>query len=52
MTNSKTPMTPAAADRIVSANAPKNNGQTPKGSFAATAQSFAAKNVNNVKGGK
>lgn len=37
-------MTPAAAARIQSATAKVNNGQTPKGSFGAKAQSAAAKN--------
>ncbi|WP_157203809.1 MULTISPECIES: hypothetical protein [unclassified Marinomonas] len=45
MTKTKTPMTPAAAARIQSANAKQNNGKTPKGSFPAKAQSSAAKNL-------
>ncbi|NRA71947.1 MAG: hypothetical protein HRU24_13075 [Gammaproteobacteria bacterium] len=52
MSNTKTPMTSDAAARIQSANAAKTGGQTQKGSFAAKAQSVAAKNANNTKGGK
>lgn len=37
-------MTTSAAARIQKAAAPKNNGQTPKGSFPARAQRGAAKN--------
>ncbi|MEO2069028.1 MAG: hypothetical protein ABGX27_05895 [Desulfurobacteriaceae bacterium] len=40
----KNPMTPEAAARIQSATARANGGITPKGSFAAKAQSAAAKN--------
>lgn len=47
MSKSKTPMTPAAAVRIQSATAKANDGKTPKGSFAAKAQSAASKN--NIK---
>ena len=39
-----TPMTKAASARIQSATAKQNEGQTPKGSFAAKAQSVASKN--------
>lgn len=39
-----TPMTTKAAARIQSTTAKGNGGQTPKGSFASTAQSAAAKN--------
>lgn len=39
-----TPMTPPAAARIQSSQAKANGGQTTKGSFAARAQSAAAKN--------
>ncbi len=42
-------MTPAAASRIQSANAKANDGQNPKGSFPAKAQSAAAKNSNGDK---
>lgn len=42
---SKTKMTPEAAARIQSATAKRNGGQVPKGSFAATAQSVAVKNI-------
>ena len=49
MTKSKTPMTQAAAARIVSATSVKTGGQTQKGSFAAKAQSIAAKNANKAK---
>ena len=45
MSKSKTPMTPAAASRIQSATAKANGGQTPKSSFAAKAQTAAAKNT-------
>ena len=44
MSKQKTPMTPAAAARIQAANAKKNGGQNPKGSFPAKAQKAAAKN--------
>lgn len=45
MSKSKsTPMTPAAASRIQSTQSKASGGQTPKGSFAARAQSSAAKN--------
>ncbi|PHQ15124.1 hypothetical protein [Marinobacter profundi] len=44
MSKTKTPMTPAAAARIQSATAKANGGKTPKGSFAAKAQSVASKN--------
>ena len=45
MSKSKsTPMTPAAASRIQSTQSKATGGQTPKGSFAARAQSAAAKN--------
>lgn len=40
----KTPMTAEAAKRIQIATAIQNNGKVPKGSFAAKAQSVAAKN--------
>ncbi|WP_105253548.1 hypothetical protein [Pseudoalteromonas sp. T1lg75] len=39
-----TKMTPEAAARIQSATAKQNSGVVPKGSFAAKAQSIAAKN--------
>ncbi|MGC8531064.1 MAG: hypothetical protein ACP5M1_03405 [Acidiphilium sp.] len=39
----RTPMTPAAASRIQGATAKGNGGSVAKGSFAATAQSVAAK---------
>lgn len=52
MSKSKTPMTPAAASRIQSATAKANNGQTPKGSFAAKAQTVAAKNTTTPAKGK
>lgn len=45
MSHSKTPMSPAAAARIQSATAKQNGGSTPKGSFAAKAQSVAARNT-------
>lgn len=51
MSKTKTPMTPEAASRIQSSTAKQNSGSVPKGSFAARAQSGAAKNSNN-KGGK
>ncbi|TEW52652.1 hypothetical protein [Psychromonas algicola] len=44
MSKNKTPMTPTAAARIQSANAKAGSGQVGKGSFAAKAQSAAAKN--------
>jgi hypothetical protein len=48
MSNSKskqpTPMTPTAAARIQSSQAKASGGQVTKGSFAARAQSSAAKN--------
>jgi Seed maturation protein len=44
----KTPMTQQAASRIQSATA-KSQGQVSKGSFAATAQSVAAKNAASAK---
>jgi hypothetical protein len=44
MSNSKTPMTPAAAGRIQSANAKQHSGKTEKGSFVARAQKAADKN--------
>lgn len=46
----QTPMTKAASQRIQSATAKQNGGQTPKGSFGAKAQSIADKNL--TKGGK
>ncbi|MFT5706018.1 MAG: hypothetical protein ACI9ES_000289 [Oceanospirillaceae bacterium] len=46
MSKSKTPMTPTAASRIQGAAAKSNGGQVTKGSFAAKAQSVAAKNGN------
>lgn len=42
-------MSNPAAARIQKANAPKNGGQTPKGSFPARAQRAGARNA---KGGK
>ncbi|MCC5796305.1 MAG: hypothetical protein JJU48_03130 [Methylophaga sp.] len=45
MTRSKTPMSTAAAARIQSATAKQNGGITPKGSFAAKAQSAASHNA-------
>lgn len=45
MTRSKIPMSPAAAARIQSATAKQNGGVTPKGSFAAKAQSIASRNA-------
>ena len=44
MPKSKGSMNKAAASRIQSSTAKSNGGQTPKGSFAAKAQSAAAKN--------
>lgn len=49
MSNQKKPMTSAAAARIQGANAKKNNGQNPKGSFPAKAQKAAALNKNKGK---
>lgn len=49
MSKQKTPMTPAAAARIQAANAKRNDGQNPKGSFPAKAQAAAAKNDNQEK---
>ncbi|MDD2887623.1 MAG: hypothetical protein PHY66_08140 [Aliarcobacter sp.] len=46
----QTPMTKAASQRIQSATAKQNGGQTPKGSFGAKAQSITDKNL--TKGGK
>ncbi len=46
----KTPMTPTAASRIQSATAKGGNGKVGKGSFAARAQSAAAKNESASKG--
>lgn len=46
----KQPMTPDAASRIQSSQAKANGGKVSSNSFAARAQSAAAKNVNN--GGK
>ena len=46
----QTPMTKAASQRIQSATAKQNGGQTPKASFGAKAQSVADKNSS--KGGK
>lgn len=43
MSKSKKPMTAAAASRIQSNTAKANGGKTPKDSFAARAQSTAAK---------
>ncbi|MBN8239885.1 hypothetical protein JF541_12045 [Marinobacter hydrocarbonoclasticus] len=45
MSKAKTPMSPAAAARIQSATAKQHGGNTPKGSFAAKAQSAAARNM-------
>lgn len=51
--SNKTPMTPQAAARIQSSTANQNGGTVTKGSFAAKAQSAAAKNSGNgKKGGK
>ena len=47
----KTPMSQQAAARIQAATA-KAQGQVSKGSFAATAQSAAAKNAAQTKTGK
>ncbi len=47
-----TPMTPAAAARIQSGTAKANSGQVAKGSFAARAQSAAARNSGKGGGGK
>ena len=53
MSNNKTPMTNDAAARIQGSTAKKNGGTVAKGSFAAKAQSAAAKNSGNgKKGGK
>ena len=41
----KSPMTPAAANRIKSATTKANGGITPKGSFATRAESAAVRNV-------
>lgn len=41
----KSPMTPAAANRIKSAITKANGGITPKGSFASRAESAAVRNV-------
>ncbi|MFW2605193.1 hypothetical protein [Aliarcobacter butzleri] len=41
----QTPMTKAASQRIQSATAKQNEGQTPKGTFGAKAQSIADKNL-------
>lgn len=41
--SARTPMTAEAAARIQSATSKANGGSVPKGSFAATAQSAAAK---------
>lgn len=46
-----TPMTQEAAARIQSAEAKRGDGGVKKGSFAARAQSAAAKNANCAKGG-
>ena len=46
----QTPMTKAASQRIQSATAKQNGGQTPKGAFVAKAQSIADKNLS--KGNK
>lgn len=43
----KQPMTPTAASRIQSSQAKANGGKVSSHSFAARAQSAAAKNVNN-----
>lgn len=45
MTKGKTPMNKAAASRIQSATAKSTGGKVSKGSFAAKAQSAAAKNA-------
>ena len=52
MSKGKNPMTHAAASRIQSTTAKATGGKTPKGSFAARAQSTAAKNSNNTGGKK
>ncbi|QDF76223.1 MULTISPECIES: hypothetical protein [Shewanella] len=49
MSTNKTPMTPAAAARIQSSTAKQGSGNVAKGSFAAKAQSAAAKNSGNGK---
>jgi hypothetical protein len=46
------PMTPAAAARVQSATAKVGGGQVAKGSFAARAQSAAARNSGKGGGGK
>lgn len=51
MSKSKTAMTAEAASRIQSSTAKANGGKVEKGSFAARAQSIAAKNANQ-KGGR
>ncbi|WP_082972347.1 hypothetical protein [Shewanella sp. UCD-FRSSP16_17] len=51
MSTNKTPMTPEAAARIQSAAAKRASGNVAKGSFAAKAQSAAAKNSGNGKQG-
>ena len=48
-TQPKNYMTPGDAARIQSSEAKKNDGKVSKGSFAATAQSAAQKNVNEGK---
>lgn len=48
MTQNKSPMTSEAAARIQSSVAKQNGGSIPKGSFAARAQSSAAKNTSNT----
>ena len=45
-------MSPKAAGRVQSATAVKTGGQTAKGSFAARAQSAAAKNSNRISAKK
>lgn len=47
----KTPMTKEAAARIQSSTAQQNDGQVPKGSFAARAQSAADKNEHDNNSG-
>jgi hypothetical protein len=49
MSKQKTTMNQAAASRIQSATAKANGGAVPKDSFAAKAQSVAAKNSINKK---
>ncbi|MFH1913671.1 MAG: hypothetical protein ABIK45_05295 [Pseudomonadota bacterium] len=49
MTKKKTPMTPADASRIQSAEAKANGGAVSKESFAAKAQSAAAANTKSGK---